>query len=48
MESAEAVAYAEGNTVDGVMASHPQAPGVEDPIALYTTMIRQPLIPNDH
>jgi hypothetical protein len=43
MESAEAVAYAEGNTVDRVMASHPQAPGVEDPIALYTTMIRQPL-----
>jgi group II intron reverse transcriptase/maturase len=43
LDCVEALAYAEDNTADGVMASGSQAPGVEDPIALHNGMTRQPL-----
>jgi hypothetical protein len=43
MDCVEAVVCAEDNTADGVMASGPQATGVEDPIAFHIGMTRQPL-----
>lgn len=43
VERAEAVGKAEGNILNGVMASRSRAPGVEDQIELYNLMMRQPL-----
>ena len=42
MDRAEVVVHTEGETWTGVMASLSTAPGVEDPIALYKMLLRQP------